>query len=66
MIGVGKVFESEWSFFQFKIPIVKSICCINPDYSITVANYKGRYYNALFSSMSAECKILNDTSINNL
>ena len=56
--------DSEWSFAQFKIPNIKSICTFGPDDSIIVISSDGKYYQAKFDSrLGGECKKIQERNI---
>lgn len=48
--------DSEWSFAQFRIPDLKSICTFGQDNTIFVISADGKYYQATFDPRSGgEC-----------
>ena len=56
--------DSEWSFAQFKIPNIKSICAFGPDDSIIVISSDGKYYQAKFDPKAVgECQKLQEKEI---
>lgn len=57
-------FNSEWSFAQFRISEVKSICTFGPDSSIIVVSADGMYYQASFDpKVGGECTKLQEKDI---
>ena len=57
MFGFQKsYFNSEWSYAQFRINDLKSICAFAPDNSIIVVSSEGKYYQATFDpKVGGEC-----------
>lgn len=56
--------DSEWSFAQFKIPHIRSICAFGPDNSIIVISSDGKYYQAKFEPKTGgECQKLQEQDI---
>jgi hypothetical protein len=44
-----KIFSSEWSFAQFRIPPdSRSVCSFGPDNSINIVTYDGKFYSAVY------------------
>jgi len=57
-------FNSEWSFAQFRIPDMRSICTFGPNNTIIVVSSEGMYYQAVFDPIKGgectkeqECKL---------
>lgn len=59
-------FNSEWSYAQFRINDLKSICAFGPDNSIIAVSSEGKYYQALFDPKNGgECQKVQEKNIFN-
>ncbi|MCQ2821272.1 MAG: hypothetical protein MJ252_28770 [archaeon] len=59
-LGMPKNYlNSEWSFAQFRINDIKSICTFGPDNSLIVVSSEGNYYQATFDPKTGgECTLV--------
>ncbi|MCQ2818257.1 MAG: hypothetical protein MJ252_13400 [archaeon] len=59
-------FNSEWSYAQFRINDLKSICAFGPDNSLIVVSSEGNYYQATFDpKIGGECMKTQEKNIFN-
>ena len=59
-------FNSEWSYAQFRINDLKSICAFGPDNSLIVVSSEGNYYQASFDPKTGgECMKIQEKNIFN-
>lgn len=60
-----KIFKSEWSFAQFRIPPdSKAICNFGPDNTINIVTYDGKFYTASFDPVKGgDCEKKQSNSI---
>ncbi len=65
LLPLPKYFSSEWSFAQFRIPDLKSICTFGPENTLIVISSDGKYYQASFDPKNGgECTKMQETSLN--
>ncbi len=60
-----KIFDSEWSFAQFRIDDSNSICTFGSNNTIIVISSKGKYYQASYETgkKGGECILMQETSL---
>lgn len=60
----GTYFNSEWSFAQFRIDDLKSICALGPDNTIIAISSEGKYYLGKFDiKTGGACEKVQQTNI---
>jgi len=67
ILPLPKYFNSEWSFSQFRIPDLKSICSFGPNNKIIAVSADGVYYQGSFDEKKGgECAKVSEQKLSDL